>query len=149
MSISLSIQPRKMYLVLNDKDKYNIYNWQYLQLNTISTIDNIYNWHKRQLVAEWLWLRRGVGDGSHRTGGTPVRIHSRSETFHKVTSTRRAGNPYRFKLAHIPSNITIMITHPRPWTMSNRGNVSGIFLHSSKRCIPIFFIVLVLWEANG
>ena len=81
-----------------------------------------------QLVVEWFWPRRGVGDGSHRIGGSPVRIHSGSETFHKVTSTRRAGNPYRFKLAHIPSNITIMITHPRPWTMSNRGNAYGILL---------------------
>ena len=49
-------------------------------------------------------------------------------TFPSPTSTRRAGNPYRFKLAHIPSNITIMITHPRPWTLSNRGNVYGILL---------------------
>ena len=60
-------------------------------------------------VAERLWPRRGA---EWWLGRSPDRIHSRAKTFHKATSTRRAGNPYRFKLAHIPSNITIMITHP-------------------------------------
>ena len=45
-------------------------------------------------------------------GRSPDRIHSRAKTFHKATSTRKAGNPYRFIIAHIASNITIMITHP-------------------------------------
>ena len=43
---------------------------------------------------------------------TQVRIHSEAKMFHKVTSTRRAVNPYRIIWAHIPSDVTIITKHP-------------------------------------